>query len=156
MTPDAVGELAVDDGLAWPPVKPMMAPPSRRYDKAPVHRFDSTRVLGWIARVFTNPIPASAPLRTPLRPEQVGAQKELIMQTPNVTQIPGVAFPASAQQRREVFWRLSPIERIALMRAGELTLKECCQWAARAPHEVPIVNGEFEFIAASTPEAREH
>ena len=41
------------------------------------------------------------------------------------------------------------------MRAGELTLKECCQWAAHAPHEVPIVNGEFEFIAAFTPEVRE-
>ena len=77
------------------------------------------------------------------------------MRTPNVTEIPGLAFPASAQQRREVFWRLSPTERIALMRAGELTLKECCRWAARAPHEVPIVDGEFEFIAAFTPEARE-
>ena len=41
------------------------------------------------------------------------------------------------------------------MRAGELTLKECCQWAARAPREVPIVNGEFAFIAAFTPEVRE-
>jgi len=41
------------------------------------------------------------------------------------------------------------------MRAGELTLKECCAWAARASHEVPIVNDEFEFIAAFTPEARE-
>jgi len=75
------------------------------------------------------------------------------MLTPNVTEIPSLAFPASAHQRREVFWRLSPGERIALMRAGELTLKECCQWAARAPHEVPIVDGEFEFIAAFTPEA---
>jgi hypothetical protein len=54
-----------------------------------------------------------------------------------------------------VFWRLSPSERIALMRAGDLTLKECCHWAARAPQEVPIVNGEFEFIAAFTPEACE-
>lgn len=40
-----------------------------------------------------------------------------------------------------------------LMRAGELTITECCQWAARAPHEVPLVNGEFVFIAAFTPEA---
>ena len=76
------------------------------------------------------------------------------MRTSKVTEIPGLAFPATSQQRREVFWRLSPGEQIALMRAGALTLKECCQWAARAPHEVPIVDGEFEFIAAFTPEAR--
>ena len=82
-------------------------------------------------------------------------QKEPFMRTPTVTEIPGLAFPESAQERRVVFWRLSPAERIALMRAGELTLKECCQWAARAPREVPIVNGEFEFIAAFTPEVRE-
>jgi hypothetical protein len=77
------------------------------------------------------------------------------MLTPKVTELPGLAFPASAQQRRAAFWRLSPRERVALMRAGELTLKECCQWAARAPSEVPIVNGEFEFIVAFTPEVRE-
>ena len=77
------------------------------------------------------------------------------MRTPKVTELPGLAFPASAQERREVFWRMSSVERVALMRAGELTLKECCQWAARAPQEVPIVNGEFEFIAAFTPEACE-
>ena len=77
------------------------------------------------------------------------------MRTLIVTEISGLALPASAQQRGEVFWRLSPTERIALMRAGQLTLKECCQWAARAAHEIPIVDGEFEFIAAFTPEARE-
>ena len=86
---------------------------------------------------------------------EAAVRKELIMQTPKATEIPGLAFPASAQQRREAFWRLSPVERIALMRARELTLKECCRRPARAPHEVPIVNGEFEFIAAFTPEARE-
>jgi hypothetical protein len=41
------------------------------------------------------------------------------------------------------------------MHAGELTLKECCRWAAHTPHEVPIVNGEFAFITAFTPEAAE-
>lgn len=54
-----------------------------------------------------------------------------------------------------MFWRMSTLERIALMRSGELTLAECCRWAARAPHEVPVLNGEFEFIAAFTPEASE-
>jgi hypothetical protein len=78
-----------------------------------------------------------------------------MMPASNVTEIPGLALPASPQERRAMFWRLSPAERVALMRAGQLTLKECCRWAARAPHEIPIVDGEFEFIAAFTPEARE-
>jgi hypothetical protein len=77
------------------------------------------------------------------------------MRTPTITEIPGLAFPASGRERQEMFWRLSPAERVALMRAGQLTLKECCRWAARAPHEVPIVDGEFEFIAAFTPESSE-
>ena len=40
------------------------------------------------------------------------------MRTPNVTEIPDLAFPASAQERQNVFWRLSPSEPVALMRAG--------------------------------------
>lgn len=54
-----------------------------------------------------------------------------------------------------VFWRSSPSVRVRMMRAGDLTLAECSRWAARAPHEVPLVNGEFEYIAAFTPEACE-
>jgi hypothetical protein len=53
------------------------------------------------------------------------------------------------------FWRSSPRIRLQMMRAGQLTLAECSRWAARAPHEVPIVNGEFEYIAAFMPEACE-
>ncbi|MGI8411549.1 MAG: hypothetical protein ACR2LV_02560 [Solirubrobacteraceae bacterium] len=88
---------------------------------------------------------------------RAGQRKEPISMptTPKVTEIPGLALPASPQERERLFWRLSSAERVALMRAGELTLKECCRWAARAPHEVPLSNGEFEFITASTPEACE-
>lgn len=50
---------------------------------------------------------------------------------------------------------MTAAERIAVMRRGELTLKECCRWAARAPHEVPLLHGEFEFIAAFTPDVAE-
>jgi hypothetical protein len=28
----------------------------------------------------------------------------------------------------------------------------CCLWAAIHPHELPLLNGEFEFLAAKTPE----
>lgn len=41
------------------------------------------------------------------------------------------------------------------MRSGGLSLSECCAWAAKAPEEVPLVNGEFEFIVMFTPEAEE-
>ncbi len=77
------------------------------------------------------------------------------MRAREASEIPGLALPATGQERQRTFWRLSPSERVALMRAGELTIAECCRWAARAAHEVPIVNGEFEFIAAFTTEARE-
>lgn len=76
------------------------------------------------------------------------------MRARETTGIPGLALPATGLERQRAFWRLSASERVALMRAGELTIPECCRWAARAAHEVPIVNGEFEFIAAFTPEAR--
>ena len=50
---------------------------------------------------------------------------------------------------------MTPDERVAAMRRGDLTLEQCCAWAARYPGQVPLLHGEFEFIAAFTPEARE-
>ncbi len=41
------------------------------------------------------------------------------------------------------------------MRRGELSLEQCAAWAARYPKQVPLLNGEFEFLAAHTPEVRE-
>jgi hypothetical protein len=38
------------------------------------------------------------------------------------------------------------------MYRGELTLGECLRWAARAPEEVPLLNGEFAFIAIRMPD----
>jgi hypothetical protein len=67
----------------------------------------------------------------------------------------GLKLPATPAERDRMFWRLSRTERVALMRCGQLTLAECCRWAACAPQEVPVVNGEFEFISAFTPEATE-
>ena len=57
--------------------------------------------------------------------------------------------------RLEALWRMTPDERVAAMRRGDLTLEQCCAWAARYPHQVPLLHGEFEFIAAYTPEVRE-
>lgn len=64
-------------------------------------------------------------------------------------------LPPAGPERERMFWRMSGSERVALMRAGELSIAECCRWASRAPREVPLVDGEFEFIAAFSPEARE-
>ena len=41
-------------------------------------------------------------------------------------------------------------ERVAAMRAGELSLDELAAWSRRSPHEVPKIGGEFEWIVAST------
>ena len=57
--------------------------------------------------------------------------------------------------RLEALWRMTPNERIAAMRRGDLTMEQCCAWAARDPKQVPLINGEFEFIAAYMPEVCE-
>lgn len=45
------------------------------------------------------------------------------------------------------FWAKTPEQRRETFRDGGLTLGQCFAWAARAAHEVPLVDGEFEFIA---------
>jgi len=52
-------------------------------------------------------------------------------------------------------WAMSVAQRIAAMRRGELTLTQLTRWASRYPEQVPTINGEFEFIAALTPELAE-
>jgi hypothetical protein len=54
--------------------------------------------------------------------------------------------------RLRSLWQLTPSERVAAMRRGELTLEQCAAWAARYPEQVPLLNGEFEYLAAFTPE----
>ena len=52
-------------------------------------------------------------------------------------------------------WSMTAAEREAAMWRGELTMDQLCAWAQRAPDEVPLINGEFAFIAALTPEVAE-
>jgi len=49
-------------------------------------------------------------------------------------------------------WALTPEERVQALYDGKLTFRQCFDWAARAPREIPRVNGEFIFIACRTPE----
>jgi hypothetical protein len=70
---------------------------------------------------------------------------------------PGSALPRlpTLQERLAVLYRMSPDERRAAARRGELAYAEACKWAARYPHEVELVDGEFWFMAQRTPEATE-
>ena len=79
--------------------------------------------------------------------------------TPSPLISPRSALPplpgASFQERMTALDRMSAQERRAAARRGELTLTEACKWAARYPHEVELVDGEYWFIAQRTPEATE-
>lgn len=48
-------------------------------------------------------------------------------------------------------WLMSPAQRIAAMRRGQQSLEQCAAWAARYPEQVPLLNGEFEYLSAFTP-----
>lgn len=55
-------------------------------------------------------------------------------------------------ERLRALWRMTPSQRVAAMRRGELTLEQCAAWAVRHPEQVPLLNGEFEYLAALDPE----
>ncbi len=38
------------------------------------------------------------------------------------------------------------------MYAGELSFHQLCAWSSRYPDQVPVLNGEFWFLAVLTPE----
>jgi hypothetical protein len=59
---------------------------------------------------------------------------------------------ASKLERSKALWKMTADERVSAMRRDELTWGQLCEWASRARHEVPLLNGEFEFIAVLTPE----
>lgn len=68
---------------------------------------------------------------------------------------------AGREAQLRALWAMSPEQRAAAMwrtlRRGpgepvELSWRQLWAWAARRPHEVPLVNGEFAFIAMATPE----
>lgn len=48
-------------------------------------------------------------------------------------------------------WQMTVAQRVAAMRRGELTIEQCSAWAARYPEQVPLLNGEFEYLALLTP-----
>src|SRR3954469_17348151 len=59
--------------------------------------------------------------------------------------------PAWEEAKRRL-GAMSADERRAVMYAGKLSLRLCLHWASRAPREVPLLDGEWWFIAIDTPE----
>lgn len=59
------------------------------------------------------------------------------------------------QERLAPMWEMTVEQRIAAMRRGELTMTQLFAWASRYPEQVPLIDGEYEFIAAFTPEVAE-
>ena len=62
---------------------------------------------------------------------------------------------AGKRERSASLGRLGRDGRLAAYRRGEFDLDTCCLWASSYPREVPLLNGEFEFIARYTPEVCE-
>lgn len=63
----------------------------------------------------------------------------------------GASDPTIAEGRGQL-WVMSPAERVAAMHRGELSLDQLAAWSRARPDEVPLVNGEFAWIALSMPE----
>ena len=59
------------------------------------------------------------------------------------------------RQHLAPLWEMTAEQRIAAMRRGELTMTQLFAWASRYPDQVPLIDGEFVFIAAFTPEVAE-
>jgi hypothetical protein len=57
--------------------------------------------------------------------------------------------------RLRSLWQMTPAERVAAMRRGDLTYEQLAAWSARHPDEVPRVHGEFEWIVAKLAEVCE-
>ena len=57
--------------------------------------------------------------------------------------------------RLRSLWQMTPAQRVAAMRRGELSYEQLAAWSARHPDEVPMVHGEFEWIIAKLPEVCE-
>jgi hypothetical protein len=62
---------------------------------------------------------------------------------------------AARDGRLRALWQMTPIERVAAMRRGELSLEQCAAWASRHPEQIPLVNGEYEYLVVFEPEACE-
>jgi hypothetical protein len=64
----------------------------------------------------------------------------------------GCHWRPDARDAHRAHWAMTRDERISAMWRGEFTTRQLCQWSSRAQHEVPLLGGEFAWIAMRTPE----
>jgi hypothetical protein len=71
------------------------------------------------------------------------------------TSTPLIAQLARKRERIGTLRRLGRQGRLTAYRRDELDFESCCLWAALYRYEVPLLQGEFEFIARTMPEVCE-
>ena len=62
---------------------------------------------------------------------------------------------AAWQEQKARLWAMTVDERVRAMNAGKLSMRLCLHWASCRPHEIPLIDGEFSFIASYTPDVAE-
>ncbi len=60
-----------------------------------------------------------------------------------------LAGDPTRKEQLQQLWAMTVSERVSAMRAGALSRDQLFAWVARWPDQCPVVNGEWEFIAAT-------
>lgn len=119
--------------------------------------FDSSTAAGGVAGPVLAPDDGSLRARMrahgPRSGRGLGPRREA-MSFPHTSELLAGQL-ARKRERSAALRRLGGDGRLAAYRRGEFDVDSCCLWASRYPHEVPLLNGEFEFIARFTPEVCE-
>jgi len=66
----------------------------------------------------------------------------------------GAGGPCTAEEKARIE-AMSVEERVDAMYDGLFTYRECAWWASRWPHQVPLINNEYAYLAAFEAEAAE-
>ncbi len=69
--------------------------------------------------------------------------------------IPGVASLQVNPERIERMWQMTARQRVEAAQQGQFTLGEMLRWAARRPHELELVDGDWWFITALLADAED-
>ena len=65
---------------------------------------------------------------------------------------PVLRDPRPVRDEVQELWAMTAAQRVAAMWRGEFTLRQLSKWSSRAPAEVPLLGGEFAWIAMRMPE----
>jgi hypothetical protein len=86
-------------------------------------------------------MPTATPLATRVAPRRAFAPGSPLVRPVTSREAP------SAESLIDRLERMGYERRLAAYRAGRLTRRQRTVWAARFPDEVPLLNGELEWIA---------